>query len=462
MKVLGRASAAQLGGPADALGTARKIGVTYLLDGSVRTAGNRVLVIARLTRVADGAQIWSERYERKAGDIFAVQGDIASAVATRVAQSFAGVATQQTSPEAYDRYLAARQLIRERREPTLKEADRLLRQVIAADPRYAPAYAELAELIMLESDHPTSYGSIPFAEARAEAEPFARKAVELDPNLGDGYAAIGFLSLNLDGSSEPYLRKAVQLSPQRPEFHRWHAQTLEALERYDEAIAEFKRAVDIDPLWGLNYDHLIGALFLVGREAEARSYVRRFLDLSTDQRAKMLLLLSLQKLDRDMAGQYRTATALQRAYPNERQMQLNLAATLSVLGENRAATKLMGYDRVGTAALGGDFDDLAQQAQAMDPNSGASQASGMSRPCSSPPAIPTRSSACMTLPIRRVSRDVTWTRLRCRKRLSPCGRWDAAPKRSGCSTRTGSSFNGCLPRAFSATKSSSGPRSSHR
>ena len=367
VKVLGRASAAQLGGPADALGTARKIGVTYLLDGSVRTAGNRVLVIARLTRVADGAQIWSERYERKAGDIFAVQGDIASAVATRVAQSFAGVATQQTSPEVYDRYLAARQLIRERREPTLKEADRLLRQVIAADPRYAPAYAELAELIMLESDHPTSYGSIPFAEARAEAEPFARKAVELDPNLGDGYAAIVFLSLNLDGSSEPYLRKAVQLSPQRPEFHRWHAQTLEALERYDEAIAEFKRAVDIDPLWGLNYDHLIGALFLVGREAEARSYVRRFLDLSTDQRAKMLLLLSLQKLDRDMAGQYRTATALQRAYPNERQMQLNLAATLSVLGENRAATKLMGYDRVGTAALGGDFDDLAQQAQAIGP-----------------------------------------------------------------------------------------------
>ena len=256
--------------------TARKIGVTYLLDGSVRTAGDRVLVIARLTRVADGAQIWSERYERKAGDIFAVQGDIASAVATRVAQSFAGVATQQTSPEVYDRYLAARQLIRERREPTLKEADRLLRQVIAADPRYAPAYAELAELIMLESDHPTSYGSIPFAEAQAEAEPFARKAVELDPNLGDGYAAIGFLSLNLDASSEPYLRKAVQLSPQRPEFHRWHAQTLEALNRYDEAIAEFKRAVEIDPLWGLNYDHLIGALYPRRPEAEGEAICPSF------------------------------------------------------------------------------------------------------------------------------------------------------------------------------------------
>jgi tetratricopeptide (TPR) repeat protein len=104
---------------------------------------------------------------------------------------------------------------------------------------------------MLESDHPTSYGSIPYAQARAMAEPFARKAVELDPNLGDGYAALGFLSLNLDANSEPYLRKAVQLSPQRPEFHRWHGQTLAALGRYDDSIAEVKRAVEIDRLWGL-------------------------------------------------------------------------------------------------------------------------------------------------------------------------------------------------------------------
>jgi TolB-like protein/DNA-binding SARP family transcriptional activator len=365
IKVLGRASSAQLGGPADALATARKLGVTYLLDGSVRTAGNRVLVIARLTRVSDGAQVWSERYERKVGDIFAVQGDIASAVAARVAQSFAGIRAQETSPEVYDRYLAARQLIRERREPTLKEAERLLREAIARDPRYAPAYAELAELIMLESDNPTSYGSIPFAQARAMAEPFARKAIALDPNLGDGYAALGFLSLNLDANAEPDLRKAVELSPQRPEFHRWHGQTLSALGRYDDAITEFKRAVEIDPLWGLNYDHLIGGLYLVGRDAEARQYVRRFFDLSTDQRAKLLLLQSLHKLDQDVAGQLKTTRALQRAYPEERQMRLNLASALSLLGDNREAANLVGYDRVGTAALTSNWPALAQEAEAM-------------------------------------------------------------------------------------------------
>lgn len=364
IKVLGRASAAQLGSPAQSLDTARRLGVTYLLDGSVRTAADRVLVIARLTRVSDGAQVWSERYERKAGDIFVVQGDIASAVASRVTLSFAGVRPQQTSPEVYDRYLAARQLIRERRQPTLREADRLLREAIVRDPRYAPAYAELAELIMLESDNPTSYGSIPFAQAKAEAEPFARKAIELDPNLGDGYAAVGFISLSLDASAEPYLRKAVQLSPQRPEFHRWHAQTLDALKRYDDAIAEFKRAVEIDPLWGLNYDHLIGALYLAGRNAEAKAYVQHFFALSTDQRAKLLLLQSQQKLEQDVAGQLKTATELQRAYPQERQMRLNLASARSLVGDNRAAAKLVD-DRLGVAALTSDWSGLAETAQSM-------------------------------------------------------------------------------------------------
>ena len=176
MKVLGRVSSAALAGP-NSLSSARELGVTYLLDGSVRTANDRVLVIARLTRVSDGAQVWSERYERRIGDIFAVQGNIAQAVASRVAQSFAAAAPQGTSPEVYDRYLAARQLARERREVTLREADRLLREAIAKDPRYAPAFAELAEVIMLESNHPTAYGSIPVARARAMATPFARRAV---------------------------------------------------------------------------------------------------------------------------------------------------------------------------------------------------------------------------------------------------------------------------------------------
>jgi DNA-binding SARP family transcriptional activator/TolB-like protein len=367
LRVLGRISAEQIGERPNSLEVARKLGVTHLLDGSFRSAGSRVLVIVRLTRVSDGEQLWSERYDRQAGDIFKVQGDIASAVAARLSRSLAPSLQQATSPEVYELYLSARQLARERREMTLAEADRLLREAIRRDPNYAPAYAELAQVIMLRSNHPTAYGLLPFAKARAEAEPFARRAIALDPNLGDGYAALGFLSLTLDGGSEPYMRKAVELSPQRSDFHRWHAETLMALDRSDEAIAEYKRAVEIDPLWGLNYDHLIGALYLVGRPDEAKAYAKRFLALSTDQRAKNLIVLALQKLDFDLAGELKSAMALERVYPNERQMRLNLAATLAELGDRRRAAPLMADDQVATAAITGDFAKLTTAAEALGP-----------------------------------------------------------------------------------------------
>ena len=367
IKVLGRVSAAQLADPASSLATARRLGVGYLLDGSVRMAGTRVLVIARLTRVADGEQIWSERYERSAGDIFAVQGEIAGAVAARMARSLGGARPQETSPEVYDRYLAARQLLRERREVPLEEAERLLREAIARDANYAPAYAELAQVIMLRADHPTSYGPIPLAQARAQAGRLARRAVQLDPNLGDGYAAIGFLSFSLDARSEPYMRKAVQLSPQRTEFHRWHAQTLMAQDRFDEGIAEFKRAVEIDPLWGLNYDHLTGALYLVGREDEARAYARRFLALSTDQRAKLLVMRGMANLESRHGDELRITRALHRLHPEEKQLRFNLASSLSLLGERDEAFRVFGSDPVAAAVLARNWPDMAAAALAMGP-----------------------------------------------------------------------------------------------
>jgi DNA-binding SARP family transcriptional activator/TolB-like protein/tetratricopeptide (TPR) repeat protein len=365
LRILGRISAEQIGGNSNSLEIARKLGVTHLLDGSVQTAGDQVLVIVRLTRVSDGAQMWSERYERRSGDIFAVQGDIAAAVAARLSRSFAPAAQHRTSPEVYALYLSARQLARERRQLTLLEADKRLRQAIRLDPAYAPAFAELAQVIMLQSNDPTAYGNIPYIEARAEAAPLARKAVTLDPNLGDAYAALGFFSLRLDGSAEPYMRKAVELSPQRADFHRWHGETLMAVNRYDDSVAEFKRAVEIDPLWGLSYDHLIGALYMVGRKSEAQDYARRFLALSTDSRAKRLIILSLQKVDNDLAGQLRTAEVLYRAYPDERQMRLNFASALAQLGERRRAAPLRTDDPVASAVLSADMPALAHVTEAL-------------------------------------------------------------------------------------------------
>jgi TolB-like protein/DNA-binding SARP family transcriptional activator/Tfp pilus assembly protein PilF len=365
MRVLGRISAAEVGDRSNSMDIARKLGISHLVDGSVRASGDRVLVIVRMTRVADGAQLWSERYERQLGDIFAVQKDIASAVASRLARSIGPNAPQATSPEVYDRYLAARQLLRERRELPLREADRLLREAIRLDPGYAPAHAELSQVIMLRTNHPTSYGSIPFRQARAEAEHLAKRAIALDPNLGDAHAAMGFLCLDHDRRSEPYFRRAVALSPQRPEFHRWHAQTLFEMERYDEAIREYERAVAIDPLWSLNYDHLIGALYLVGREREGQALARRFMALSTDPHAKLQLQRQMAKLDYRIADELRIDRALYRAYPEERQNRFALAAALAKLGERGEARSLMRDDPLADAILGTDWPRMAREARSL-------------------------------------------------------------------------------------------------
>ena len=364
IQVLGRVSAEEIAGRSNSLEIARKLGITHLLDGSVRTADNRVLLIVTLTRVSDGAQMWSERYERRLGDIFAVQGEVARTVASRLTRSFGKPATQTTSPEVYDRYLAARQLVRERREVPLKEADRLLRQAIALDPRYAPAYAELSQVQMLLSDHPTNYGSRPLKEARAEAAQLARKAIQLDPNLGDAYAAMGLLNI-YDESALPYYRKAVELSPQRSDYHRWLGQSLWISNRFDEGLREYRRATELDPLWGLNYDHLTGALQFIGRSEEANRLLRRFLALSRDDRGKLQLLRSFANGENRLADNLRYSRILQERFGDERLMQFYLANAYGWLGERREAARFAGFDPMAVAILSGEAAQVATEASAL-------------------------------------------------------------------------------------------------
>ncbi|HKH27174.1 MAG TPA: BTAD domain-containing putative transcriptional regulator [Sphingomicrobium sp.] len=364
IQVLGRVSAEEIAGRSNSLEIARKLGITHLLDGSVRTAENRVLLIVTLTRVSDGAQMWSERYERRLGDIFAVQGEVARTVASRLARSFGKPATQATSPEVYDRYLAARQLVRERREVPLKEADRLLREAIALDPRYAPAYAELSQVQMLLSDHPTNYGSRPLKEARAEAGELARKAIQLDPNLGDAYAAMGLLNI-YDESALPYYRKAVELSPQRSDYHRWLGQSLWISNRFDEGLREYRRATELDPLWGLNYDHLTGALQFIGRTEEANRLLRRFLALSRDDRGKLQLLRSFANAENRLADNLRYSRILQDRFGDERLMRFYLANAYGWLGERREAARFATFDPMAVAILSGNATEVATEASAL-------------------------------------------------------------------------------------------------
>ncbi|MBY8821173.1 BTAD domain-containing putative transcriptional regulator [Sphingomonas colocasiae] len=364
VRIVGRFTANQLVGNGDVPHLAGELGITHLVEGSVQHEGSQLRVIVRLIRVADRSVLWSDRFDRRAGGAFALQSDIAAAVAERFGRSFAQASAPKRPPplpQVYDRYLAARALIRDRRAAPLAAAERALREAIAMQPDHAPLHALLSQVLILQSRHPTTYGRREYAAAESEARREATLAAGLDPQLAEAQAALGLLT-HSDAASLPYYRRAVALDPQRAEFHRWLGQALMVVGRTDEAIAAFRRAVAIDPLWGLSYEHLIVALADTGHGQEVRPVVRRFLALSNDERAKAQLQLVLAQIDGRLADAVQFARRMVELAPEDRQSHFKLASQLAIIGETKAAfAELESGDWLGRLSVSGRYDELARQ-----------------------------------------------------------------------------------------------------
>lgn len=364
LRIVGSRSARLFGAEPDPLKAARRLAVDYVVEGDVRASGEQMSITARLVRVTDGKALWSRRYDRPVEDVFAVQSEIAAAVAQHFATRLAPRDNPHlvTRPEVYDRYLEARSLMRERREPALTEAQRLLKEAIALDPGYAPAFASLSEVTMLLTDHPTSYGALPFAPAKAEARRYAKRALELAPDLGDAYAAYGLLSLS-DTDSLPFYERAVALDPQRSEYHRWLAQSLLSWGRYRDALVEYRRAAALEPLWSPSTEHLASQLSYMGRKDEAAQIVERFARISTDVRGVNRLRMRVLSDRDEMAAWIQMADQAVKASPSDRQARVELANGLAVIGENRRAAEVLPpVERAGRLALTGDGPGLAAEA----------------------------------------------------------------------------------------------------
>ncbi len=278
IRVIGRASASMFKDRAGDLPAIRKsLGVTHVLEGSARTAGDDLRLSVRLIDAADGTQVWAEDYQRKLSNVFAVQDEVGKAVATKLLGSLSPAALGRgptTQADAYDLYLATRAVMRNRREPVLRKALGMARRVIAADPNYAPGHAIIGELVWLLSDDAYSYGNIPYQRARAVAVAHARKAIELAPNSAEGYAALG-LALPPEQGVEP-LRRAIRLDPVRAELRAWLALHLATLGRTQEAVKEVKAGAEIDPLSTVPINRLHGILVASGEFQRAEDVVRQY------------------------------------------------------------------------------------------------------------------------------------------------------------------------------------------
>lgn len=367
IRIVGRFTADQLVGGGDLPHRADQLGITHLLEGSVQREGDQLRVIVRLIRVSDRSVLWSDRFDRRIGAAFALQSDIAAAVAERFGRSYAQAATPHRPPplpQVYDRYLAARALIRDRRAAPLAAAERALREGIAMQPDHAPLHALLAQVLILQSRHPTTYGRREYAAAEEEARREATLAARIDPELAEAQAALGLLT-HSDAASLPHYRRAVALDPQRAEFHRWLGQALTTVGRTDEGIAAYRRAVAIDPLWGLSYEHLIVGLSDAGQKREIAPVVQRFFALSNDERAKAQLGLILAQIEGRLADAARHARRMTELAPEDRQSRFKSASQLAILGETGAAfAQLEPGDWLGRLSVSRRYDDLAKQVRA--------------------------------------------------------------------------------------------------
>ena len=255
-----------------------------MLEGSVRRAGSRLRVAAELVNVADGYHLWSDRYDREMADIFAIQDEIALAIANTLkvrllaADEGALVSRATDDVEAYNHYLKGKYFFN-RRVP--REAIAEFEQAIARDPDYAPAYTGLADSYCIFA----FYGGIPTLEAFAKARAAANRAHELEPDSADTQVAIGlvehYFGWDFEKEDRAFLR-AIELEPRSAAAYSWLALKRTYVEGPAEARPFALKARDLEPLSPNVQVNVAWTYFAERRFEEAEREMRRALELDPD------------------------------------------------------------------------------------------------------------------------------------------------------------------------------------
>ena len=251
---------------------AAQLSVAFILEGSVRKAGERVRITAQLIEAHSDTHVWSETYDRTLDDIFAIQDEISSAIVAELRPRMGldveqvPVVTATTSNEAHDAYLRGQFLFRQR---DIEGAVAVFREAVDLDPNYAPAQAGLA----LGYRFTSMYEGSDRDEAIAKAMPHARRAIELDPELPEAHAAMGYALLDPETYEQTieHFRMAVQLNPNYADALIWLGQQVENTGEFAEAFELYERALMVDPLSSVAKINVIGSLIMRNRLDEARA-----------------------------------------------------------------------------------------------------------------------------------------------------------------------------------------------
>jgi serine/threonine-protein kinase len=284
LKVIGRSSSFRFKDRKEEPKTiGEKLGVTTLLEGTVRKQGDRVRIVAELINAADGIELWTRTFDHELKDIFAVQQEIAAAVAASLRMTLLGsekrpAANSPTkSTEAHNAYLLGHYYFQRRNLEDYRRAVGYFDEAIRLDPDYALPYAERSEAWTLIGDL-SGQGKTTWPKARSDAE----KAVAIAPTLAEAHAALGWVLYFtewkfIEGLSE--LKRARELSPANPTANDLLARVIVYLGNLDEAEKLARQAVELDPLAYQSQNNLARILWFKGKLDEADAVARKAAEL---------------------------------------------------------------------------------------------------------------------------------------------------------------------------------------
>jgi TolB-like protein/class 3 adenylate cyclase len=289
LKVAGRTSSFQFkGSKTDLKEIGEKLGVRSVLEGSVRKQGDLLRVSAQLINVADGFHIWSEKYDRKMENIFAIQDEIAEAITKKLKITFFDNEEEilyrapTENEEAYELYLKGR-FYWNKRGRAMQKGLEYFTQAVSLDPNFGLAHAGIADTWALLGFYNVVAPHIAMAKAREAAE----KAIQLDPSLVEAHSALAFVSAFYDWDwteAKRRFQKVFLINSNYAPVHYWYSLYLAWVEdKYEEAIREAMKAAELEPLVSISHCIISGANLYLGKYDEALKAAQMAVEIGTNQ-----------------------------------------------------------------------------------------------------------------------------------------------------------------------------------
>jgi TolB-like protein len=321
-----------------------ELGVAHVLEGSVRKSEGRLRITSQLVRTADGFHLWSQTFDRKLDDVFAIQEEIARAIADALSTPLglsepANRQRQTKDMDAYDKFLQARALLAQRTPENLRRAIELLTAAIDRDPGFASGWAALAQARAL-----SSYYLNDIADPLKAAEEAARKSLALDDSIAMAHSALADVLRDRRDwlAAESEYTRALKLSPGEAETHNQYAQMLLKVGRIDGALEHALRACELEPLGWVPPSVVSLAYLSRGDLVQSRAFLDRSEKLSEQRRgfqSRMELMYALCLRDRDLARRALTLAQQATWAPDPPSPEIIAALDQALAGfQNSAAT----------------------------------------------------------------------------------------------------------------------------